>query len=356
MSQVPAKRPGLNGEGDLAFSMALCRRGFVAFPRLLLQYAAEAFLEYETSGMLLHLMHLLEAEVDSLAAEYRVQARGNEHFHTIKSLVSALDAREMVRVEESGETVIVFSLRPLFARLRAAWLADLQQRESQETKTLTPAEKMTRNQELLRLVEQRFGRPLAEREVDTVAHWIADLGFDHGVVGLMIEEAAERGRLRFDYLNGIARDWHEQGVRTLADAEAVRAKRSEVLARNDRIVKALRLGRRLTAAEEALLKKWTSDWGFSEAVLLKACDQTVNIKDPNFRYIDAVLEGWRKLGVQTAADAERVLAEHKQKRPGSRAASLRASEGAPQRSNVFLPVEKKDKELYEQLFGKPRKR
>lgn len=355
---IPRRRTiGASSEHELAFSLVLWKKGFVAFPRLLLHYAAEALLDYESIGMLLHLLFLLQDD-DSMTGEYQIRAEdGNEErFSAIQNLAVALDERELILIEEMREGEICLSFRPLYAKLRAVWLADQQHREAllQET-VISPAEKMARNQELLRDTEQRFGRPLAAREIDILIDWVEELGLGHEAVEVMLDEAAERGRLRFDYVNAIARDWAQRGVRTKEDAEAARSRYREAMARHDRIVRYLGLGRRLTAAEEGLLAKWTTEWGFPDDVVLKACDQTVNIKDPNFRYIDAVLEGWKALGVRTVADAEAALNDHKGRRAPVPASQGRKPAGAA-RSNVFLPVEKKDRAHYEEFFDKPRKR
>ena len=43
------------------------------------------------------------------------------------------------------------------------------------------------------------------------------------------------------------------------------------------------------------MNKWIDDYNFSIEVIEKAIDETLKIKTPNFKYLDAIMDNWQKL-------------------------------------------------------------
>ena len=64
----------------------------------------------------------------------------------------------------------------------------------------------------------------------------------------------------------------------------------------------LGLRRAPTVAEEALYTKWTREWGFSLEAILYSCGETTKISQPNFAYLDKVLENRHKKQLNTSAE------------------------------------------------------
>ncbi len=157
--------------------------------------------------------------------------------------------------------------------------------------------------------EERLGRPLSSKEILAVQAWAEEYGFPQEVIKALFDEGLTRGKSHLSYLEAVARRWQSEGIRSLADVERSREEYREATDQYAAVISYLNLGRRLTQAEIELLDKWYKVWGFPPEVILKACSTTVNISNPNFRYIDRVLSNWRRDGVLTLPDAERTLAD-----------------------------------------------
>lgn len=77
-------------------------------------------------------------------------------------------------------------------------------------------------------VRSAFGihdRHLVPKERDMIARWFDSLGFDLDMIGLAYEITVERtGKLAFGYIDKILASWHQQGIKTPAQAKKESAK------------------------------------------------------------------------------------------------------------------------------------
>lgn len=370
----------------LELALALLKRGFVSFPRLMIDYGSELYLDYDLLGKLLVLMCEPEVAGQDISGlgQYRIELRHPDRYHKFRERLSELAEEDVVRFEEGpGAQELTFDFYPLLSRLRALVLQHEESTASAEAAAaadpVPPAvtrpdvaaaaapgtgasflDQVQIHAPLLRYAQERLGRPLSDREVADIIDWVTTYGFDDRVVKAIVDEGVERGVTRFSYLNQIARRWHEEGIRSLDDAERERADYRRLMTRWGRVVSHLGLSRRLTRAEQKLLEKWSGEWGFPEEVILRACDETIYTNEPNFAYIDRVLEGWRAKGVRTLADVERLARDHQRQRAagsgGAARGPARTPAGEGQRpSNVILRRgERKDDEWYEQFVKKPK--
>ncbi|HYG57148.1 MAG TPA: DnaD domain protein, partial [Symbiobacteriaceae bacterium] len=275
---------------------------------------------------------------------YEIVRRVQPHdFDQARALVLELQHKDLLLCED-GDDRVVFSLIPLLSRLRAYWEQDRDSREEElSAGGGDPA---------LAAAEKLLGRPLSNREVSDIQDWVAAYGFGVDMVQAVIREGLRQGVTRMTYLNQVARQWHEEGVQTPEEAEQYIQRYRKSAGKHKAVVHYLGL-KRLTNAEQGLLSKWTDDWGFSNEVIFRACDEAAGATNP-LQYVNAVLESWHGQGVRTVADAERLLAEHKRRTSGSDPArnQQRRNKPAPARSNVLLRREKKDDRYYDQVFDK----
>lgn len=63
-----------------------------------------------------------------------------------------------------------------------------------------------------------------------------------------------------------------------------------------------------------MIEKWKTELGYSDDIISLACAQTVNIREPNVRYVDAVLRAWHDEGVTDLVGA-RAAIENRPQRP-----------------------------------------
>lgn len=329
------------GTGELEFLQAFVQRGFVNIPRILFDYMPDLGLDYDTVGKLYALLAFVGGVTENTFGPYVISRRVNPHdFDQARALVLDLEEREIALVEDQGERVI-FSLVPLFARLRATWS---EYREGYEEELSAGSEA----DPVLLAAEKLLGRPLSDREAADIQDWTTTYNFGVDMVQAVIRQGQSRGVTRMGYLNGIARQWFEEGIRTPEEAEAHNQRYRKAAGKHKAIMQYLGVQRQLTAAEQALLDKWTDEWGFSNEVIIRACADAVGAKNP-LQYVNRMLEKWQEQGVRSVADADRLDAQRRtgtdeQKQP------VRKTRPPARGSNVFLQREKKDDSYYDHIF------
>jgi DnaD/phage-associated family protein len=338
---------GSMGTGELEFLQAFVKRGFVAIPRMVMDYLVELGIDYDTLGKLTVLLSYYGGAADSAFGPHVVSRKVNPHdFEHICSLVTELEQRDIVRIEEAGD-VLTFTFVPLYSRLRVHW-AEQAERLQQELATNGP-------DPVLAVAQKLLGRPLSDREVADIQDWVVTYSFDTEMVQAIIREGQSQGVTRMSYLNQIARTWFEAGVRTPDEAEQLLQKNRKTVAKHKTIISYIGIKRQLTGAEQAMLDRWSEEWGFSNEVIMKACDLATGSQNP-LQYANRVLENWRDRGVKTVADTEQAEAEHKRRSVAAASDSGRGAKAsrsnAQRNSNVFLKREKKDDTYYDHIFKK----
>ncbi|HCC33372.1 MAG TPA: hypothetical protein DEQ28_05645 [Clostridiales bacterium] len=189
--------------------------------------------------------------------------------------------------------------------------------------------------------ENVLARPLGNAEILAIRRWNEDYGFDYQVICALLEECYRRGQKNLAYLDRVASDWYDKGVRDLSGVETMEVAHRERTNLAARVARYLNLARKLTEAEQAMIAKWT-EWGFSLEVILKACAMTVNIDRPNFAYIDRVLANWRAAGLESLESVDQHLAREQARKGRRRRPPVRAA-------NSGAPASGRDEDFYEQF-------
>lgn len=330
-------------EADFDYLEALLKRGFVNIPRMWFDYMGDLQLDYDTLGKLFAVLACVGGPGELSFRPYTVSRKTTHDFDQVRKLVVSLEEKELVRVEEEGDG-LTFSFVPLFSRLRAIWG---EYRERYEEEVAAGVE-----DPVLMAAQKVLGRPLSDREVADIQDWQTTYGYDADIVQAIIREGQRQGVTRMAYLNQVARQWFEEGVQTPEQAEEFASRYRKAAGKHKSIVSYLGLKRQLTGAEQALLDKWTDQWGFSNEVIIRACAEAVGSQNP-LQYVNRVLEQWQEKGVRTVADVDKAVSERKQRRPAvgegaGRPSGKPAASGKP--NNVFLRREKM--KSYDHVFEK----
>lgn len=335
---------GSMASGDFGFLQAIMKRGFVNIPRMLFDYMADLELDYDTVGRLYAVMACVGGHSEGAFGEYTISRKADPHdFEQLRNLILDLEQKDLVRSEEDGDKV-TFSFIPLFYRLRVIWVQYLDQYELEAVAGKVDPSLLT--------AERLLGRPLSDREVRDIQDWNTSYEYEAPMVEVIIREGLNQGVTRMTYLNQIARQWFEEGVRTPEEAEAFVQRYRKSSGKHKAIIQYLGLKRQPNAAEHALLDKWTQEWGFSNEVIIRACSEAVGSNNP-FQYVNRVLERWAERGVKSVADAEGLMQSERKAAPASQPKASRGERKTPVRSsNVILQREKKDDRYYDHIFKK----
>lgn len=152
-----------------------------------------------------------------------------------------------------------------------------------------------------------FGaRLLHPADYARASEWIEELRMSEEAVLLMVRHAIDTrgGKVSFSYMDKMAVTWAKQGLQTKEAAQEYLRTQSGNYDGAVKLLRAMGLKRAPTVAEEGLYAKWRGDWELSPEQILAALGEMTKISNPNFAYIDKVLESARNRPAYTAAQRE----------------------------------------------------
>ena len=116
-------------------------------------------------------------------------------------------------------------------------------------------------QQLLFICEQYLGKTLSSREVAQILDLHDSLGFSAELIEYLVEYCVSGGHKSIHYIEGTARGWCQDGIRTVSQA------RQQTTTYNRAYYKILKAfgisSRNPVEVETAFMNKWLKTWGFS---------------------------------------------------------------------------------------------
>ena len=223
----------------------------------------------------------------------------------------------IARYNEGGETV--FEIERIYDTL-------LEGKSIKEIKLYGRAEFNTRIQEIF---GKRYFRDFAK-----IYDWLDIYGLSEDVVLYLIEFCvSQKGTsVRVNYLDTIALDWANNGVKTVAEAENYLLGRAIESSDARKVLRHIGLERLPTVDEYWLYNKWIG-WGFTLKTVLLAAGQMTRIQKPNFAYVDKVLENLKNKSAIEFADVKAALGEKPNSQangPGGKAAPAKGRNAQPE--------------------------
>ena len=156
-------------------------------------------------------------------------------------------------------------------------------------------------------LQELFGtRLLQAQDYERVYGWIEELGFKPEAVLMLVKHCiASGGRgtaVTFASIEKEALRWAKKGATTLVAAEEHLRTLSANYEGAQKVVRQFGLRRAPTVDEERMYAKWSEEWGFTLDAIMYACRETTKISNPNFNYLDKVLENRYKKQISTSAE------------------------------------------------------
>ncbi len=153
---------------------------------------------------------------------------------------------------------------------------------------------------LVRKVSERIGRPLSQNDSQLVMFLFECLQFSPDLIYHLYDYCFERGKANSAYIEKVALNWAQNGIRSVDDANEKNVQFEEQIRT---VCKAFGFNRPPAEAEKTFIRRWFSDFGFSTDMVREACDRTVIATNkPDFRYTDKILVTWNQLGIHSLAD------------------------------------------------------
>lgn len=183
--------------------------------------------------------------------------------------------------------------------------------------------------ELLFIAERYLGRTLTATDINTISYLYdaEGLGFSAELIEYLIESCVSNNHTSIRYIEKVALGWHERHITTVDEAKQgspVLGKAYYTVQNSFGIT-----GRNLVPSEVAYINKWTGEYGFSDDIIVEACERTMsNLHKPNFKYADSILTEWHKAQVHHRSDIDRLDAAHqKQKKVNASGAATSGNAG-----------------------------
>lgn len=165
--------------------------------------------------------------------------------------------------------------------------------------------------DLVYLIETLFGRPVTPTETSNILYIYDTLKFPVDLFEYLVEYCVERRKTNVRYMESVAIAWYKDGIRTRQEAKDQVYQTNSVA---KTVFKALgiRGDRAITQAEIELINTWTTDFGFLEEIIKKACE-TATLSRPTgatLKYVNGILEDWNRNNVKSLADVEALDKAH----------------------------------------------
>jgi len=163
--------------------------------------------------------------------------------------------------------------------------------------------------DLFSFAEEKFSRMLRYNDLNMLFSLYDWLRLDVSVIKKLIEYCADNGHTNINYIESVALDWAQRGIKTPGEADEY----TQTFTNTYRdILKALGLtGRNPAPKQVELIEKWLREYNMPLEIILEACDKTViSASKPSFTYLSSILERWNKAGIKTVDDIARYEEAH----------------------------------------------
>lgn len=166
--------------------------------------------------------------------------------------------------------------------------------------------------QLLFIVEQYIGKPLSVSEIKSIFFLYDRLGFSADLIDYLVQYCVGKGKKDFRYIEKVALNWHEEQITTPEQAK-------DYVGKYDRsvytVMKALGKTGVPTPKEVTYITRWTKDFGFTDDIIIEACERTVMATDKHrFEYADSILTSWKQSNVHCLEDIRSADSTYKRKK------------------------------------------
>ena len=153
------------------------------------------------------------------------------------------------------------------------------------------------------VVQQYLGKMLTSMEMEMFEYLYDDLKMSSELLEYLVEYCAGTGHKSIRYIEKVAQNWYQMGIKTREDAKdyTIRFSRD-----TSSVMKAFGItNRNPGTAEQEYMKKWFKEYGFDASIVKEACDRTITATgSASFPYADKILAGWKENGVRTLSDIQ----------------------------------------------------
>lgn len=185
---------------------------------------------------------------------------------------------------------------------------------------------------LLETASAKLGKMLSPADMSVYLYLYRDLGLPPEVILMVIGYAVKSGKAKLSYIEQTAKGWAQDGINTIAAADAYLCKLEQNEQAWKQLSEAIDLGHtRPTVAAKTAAGRWLFEWQFSVEVIKIAVEYTVEkLGKFGMSYTDRILERLYSEGIVTAeAVREELSGKKKSQKKPSTARMKTAKDRAP---------------------------
>ncbi len=166
-------------------------------------------------------------------------------------------------------------------------------------------------QHIIFIAQSYLGRPLSTTDLGSLAFIYDRLQFSFDLMDYLVQYCVSKGKREMRYIERVALAWYDQKVTTVEDAKQHSSQYDKIVYT---VMKALGRTSAPTKVEAGYVKKWTGELGFSDEMILEACNRCVQRTDSNrFEYTNSILNRWHSANVHSLADLAKEDEQYKLK-------------------------------------------
>ena len=149
----------------------------------------------------------------------------------------------------------------------------------------------------------------------------------------LIEYCAGKDKKDLRYIEKVAMDWTDNGIKTVRQAKLRAGKYDKTVYA---VMKALGKNNAPTETETAFISKWMNQYCFSPDLISFACEKTVLATDSHrMEYADGILTRWHDEGLKTKEQIRASEQKYKQEKKTPAKSLAKPSATANNRFNDF---------------------
>jgi len=196
----------------------------VHIPHALLRFYRKMDLSLEETMLLIQLIGFRQAELNDFPTLEELEERTGLATGELAGKLQRLIKDGFLAIHEdedtpSGIRYERYNLAGLYERI-AGCLAEERRNQRRTERPAVPEEEAETVDNLFRIFEQEFARPLSPMECETISVWIDQDRYPEELILLALKEAVFAGKLHFRYIDRILLEWSRNRVRTPEDVRA----------------------------------------------------------------------------------------------------------------------------------------
>ena len=184
--------------------------------------------------------------------------------------------------------------------------------------------------------QQIYGKVLSSTDINILVGIREELGYDCDSICLILSYYAEKAKKPMRYVEKVAFSLYDNGVLSYAQVEAYLEKKRRLDTREGTLRKLFGIGERaLTAKEDAAFVRWCEEYGYDDAVIGLAYEETVNkTGKPSVPYTDTIITRWNKEGCKSLADVLALIEREKTERGDAPTYGKKKSDAAKEQDEM----------------------